>query len=91
MVADEIIRKSESGKDFKFEGYGKDTHGDTELIVPEPYSELYVHYIHSKIYLFNHDYERYNTSTAAFYSAYEDFAEHYIRENKPQTRGIKVY
>jgi hypothetical protein len=91
MVADEIIRKSEKGKDFKFAGYGKGTPGNTELIVPEPYAEMYIHYIHSKIYLFNQDYERYNTATAAFYSAYQDFAEYYIRENEPPRMGIKVY
>ncbi len=91
MVADEIIRKHENGKDFVFSGYDKDTPGKTELLIPEPYTDVYIHWIHSKMYLFEHDYERYNSATSAFYAAYQNYAAHYNRENKPVSAGIKVF
>lgn len=91
MIADEIIRKHEDGKDFVFKGYDANTPGDTELLVPEPYTDIYVHWLHSKMDLFNQDYERYNSSAAAFYSEYQNYAAHYNREHEPIKQKITVF
>lgn len=91
MIADQIIRKHEDGKNFKFEGYDEDASGDTELLVPEPYANLYILWILSQINLHNQDYERYNNSMTSFYSAYESYAEHYNREHTPIKHLIKVF
>lgn len=91
LIADEIIRKHEGGENFRFDGYDKDTAMDTELIVPEPYADIYVHWIHSKIDLFNQDYERYNNSASAYYAEYQSFAAYYNRENMPVQNKIKVF
>ncbi len=91
LVADEIIRKHEDGKSFDFMGYDENTPGETQLLVPEPYTDIYIHWLHSKMYLFEHDYERYNSATSAFYAAYQNYAAHYNREHRPVTCGIKIY
>ena len=83
LIANEIIRKHEDGKNFVFGGYDEDTPKDTELLVPEPYCSLYIHWLISQINLHNQDYERYNSATSAFYAAYESYAEHYNREHMP--------
>lgn len=90
-VADEIIRKHEDGKDFEFKGYDDNTAGETKLLIPEPYSDAYIHYLHSKMDLFNNDSERYQTSAAAFYSAYNEYAAYYNREHLPILHTIKVF
>lgn len=90
-VADEIIRKHEDGKSFEFGGYDEQTPGETELLIPEPYTDAYIHYLHSKMDLFNNDYERYQSSTAAFYAAYQDYAAFYNREHLPIKHTIKVF
>ena len=90
-VADLIIRKSEEERDFRFNGYDGDTDGDTELLIPEPYADAYVHYIHSQIYFYNHDEERYQTSYSAYYAEFQNYAEYYNRENMPIEHTIKVF
>lgn len=91
MIADEIIRKTEGGKNFQFAGYDKKTSKNTELIVPAPFSDMYIHWLHSKMDLFNQDYERYNSSVAAFYTVYQNFASFYNREHKPLQQGLKIF
>lgn len=91
LIANEIIRKHEDGKNFVFGGYDEDTPKDTELLVPEPYCSLYIHWLISQINLHNQDYERYNSATSAFYAAYESYAEHYNREHMPIKHTIKVF
>lgn len=90
-VADLIIRKSEEGRGFWFNGYDKDSAGNTELLIPEPYSDAYVHYIHSQIYFYNHDEARYQTSYSAYHAAFQNYAEHYNREHMPIGHTIKVF
>lgn len=91
IVTDEIIRKHENGRTFMFEGYNETTSGEKELLIPEPYTDVYIHWLHSKMYLFEHDYERYNSATSAFYASYQNYAAHYNRENKPVSPGIKMF
>ena len=91
LIANEIIRKHEDGKNFIFKGYDENTPKETELLVPEPYCSLYVHWLISQINLHNQDYERYNSATTAFYAAYESYAEHYNREHMPIKHTIKVF
>lgn len=90
MITDQIIRKHEDTKDFVFEGYTEDADPATELLVPEPFSEMYIPYLHSKMDLFNQDYNRYNSSTAAYYTAYSNYAQYYNREHEPIRQGIKI-
>lgn len=90
QVADEVIRKHEDGKDFHFSGYNEATDRGTELLVSAPYDELYIPYIQAKIDLYNQDYERYNSSTAAYYAIYSNYMAHYNREHLPLCDSIKI-
>lgn len=91
MVADQILRKHTDTKDFVFTGYNETTDPATELLVPEPWSEMYIAYLHAKMDQYNQDYNRYNSSIAGFYTAYSNYAAYYNREHEPPKQGIKVY
>lgn len=54
------------------------------LIVPEPYSELYIRYLTAQIDLHNAEFGRYNNSLVAFQAAYMDYLRWYNRENLPK-------
>lgn len=90
MVTDNILRKHESTKNATFGGYDDNTAADKELLIPAPYDDAYIHWVRSKIDLFNQDYERYNSSAAAFYTQYQNYAQHFNRENKPIVTVINI-
>ncbi len=90
MVTDNILRKHEDTKSVVFDGYDDNTPGETTLLISAPYDEAYIHWVRSKIDLFNMDYERYNNSAAAFYNQYQNFSAFYNREHLPLQRTIKI-
>ena len=69
-IVKELIDAKSGEKSTVFEGYNEDTDTNTELLVPEPYSNLYVLWLMSKIDFFNAEYDRYNNSAMAFNEAY---------------------
>ena len=70
-----------------FAGYGKDTAGTTELLVPYPYSDVYIWYIIRNIDLYNNEIARYNNSNAMYNNAYLTYSDYYTRSHGPR-QGI---
>lgn len=66
--------------------------GDRELLAPEPYSELYVHYLNMQNDLFIRDHHSYANSSVAFALSYASFADWYNRTYMPlcQSEEIRV-
>lgn len=54
-----------------FDGYTDSTSLDTELLADEPYSEMYISWLESKIDYMNSEYTKYNNSVMKFN---EDFS-----------------
>ncbi len=57
--------------------------GDRELICPEPYSVLYIHYINMQNDLYLRDTQNYANSASAFAAAYSSYADMYNRSHAP--------
>lgn len=55
------------------EGEGEDTLPDVTLLVPEPYSELYLHFLAAQIDYWNGEITRYNNSMAKYNEKYDDY------------------
>lgn len=89
IVKSEIIDKHEGGSEIPWEPYDETTDGDTVLLVPEPYSSMYQHYIEAQIDYHNAEYTRYNNSSAIFNMDYEDYAKAYRREHMPIAKATK--
>lgn len=56
---------------------------DIVLLVPEPYSKLYVSALGYKIDYFNGEYERFNNSAAMYNTELQEFKNYWNREHKP--------
>ncbi len=61
--------------------------GERELIVPDPYSEVYIHYMNMQNDLLLRDTRSYANSAAAFVSAYSAYADYYNRTHLPKSEA----
>jgi hypothetical protein len=69
--------------DIFFTGYNEDTDPQTELLVPAPWDELYIHWLEAQIDYHNGEYTKYNNSAARYNELLQEYASHYTREHKP--------
>ena len=58
---------------------------DRELICPEPYSELYIHYINAQNDLLHRDTRSFENSASAFASAFASYTDWYNRTHMPDS------
>lgn len=66
--------------------YTEETDGETVLIVPDPYSMVYVYWLMSKIDIQNQEDGRYNIDRAHFENAYETMSDYWTRTFMPVQR-----
>lgn len=91
IIYDEIIKTHEGGEKVVYNGYDNDTPISTELIVPAPYDDIYIHYLESCIHHANEEYGKYNNAKTAYNSAYITFANYYNRNHLPKGMRIKYF
>lgn len=75
----EEIMKGRNGAPDSFTAYGDDR--NKELLVPEPYTNLYILYMAAQIDYFNAEYDRFNNSMMMFNTVYNTFADWYNRNH----------
>lgn len=63
--------------------YNEETLPGTVLLIPDPYSMVYVYWLMSKIDIQNQEDERYNVDRAHFENAYDTMSDWYTREHMP--------
>lgn len=90
-VVDEIISTHEGAEDIDFKGYDKDTDLDTNLLVNEPYDDLYLRWLETMIDYTNNEYGRYNNSLLMFRTSYGEFANWYNRTHLPVKKVFRNY
>ena len=73
----------------EYNGYTKDD-TDTELLVEEPWAEMYVFYLSAMIDFHNMEYDGFNASNAMFENKWSEYANHYNQEHMPLT-AVKQY
>lgn len=88
-VKGKIIDTHEGAEKVKFSGYDKDTGLQTLLLVPAPYDELYIHYLHAQIELAYGQEDRYNNSMDLYNTMWREFANFYNRTHMPLGRKFK--
>ena len=86
----EIIDTHEGGENVPFDGYDeKDT--ETELLVPSPFTEVYIYWLEAKIDYANSEIGRYNNSIANFNTSFNSYANYYNRHNMPLTQKLRFF
>lgn len=63
---------------------------DTELLLPEPYAEMYIHWLEAQIDYYNMEYDGFNAANALFNSNWEEFRNDYNSSHMPVTQ-TKTY
>ena len=71
--------------------YTDETDPGTELIVPEPYSMVYVYWIMSKIDILNQEDIRYNDDRMHFENAYSTMSDWWTRKRMPLQRNRELH
>lgn len=62
-----------------------DPHEEEPEDVPEPYAEMFLHYLEAQIHLHNGEYDRYNAAVLLFNSILSDFSAYYNKHYTPKT------
>ena len=63
---------------------------DTELILKEPYDDLYIYFLDQRIGLNNGDTKRYNIASRLFDNAFLTFQQKYNREHLPKQTNKQI-
>lgn len=90
MVKHHIIDTHEGGVDT-FNGYDGSTDLQTELLIPEPYAEVYLRWMEAQVDYYNGEYEKYNNSMDMFNTAYNGYKNYYNRTHMPKGKKIKYF
>lgn len=56
---------------------------ETALLVPEPFAEMYVHWLVAQIDYANMEYDGFNAANAMFESVYSNYRNYYNQQHKP--------
>lgn len=73
--------------DVMFQGYTEDTSGETMLLAPEPFDQMYLRWMEAQVDYHNAEYSKYNNAIALFNTEFQAYADHYHRKHKPKGSG----
>ena len=90
MVKNHIIDTHEGGE-VTFNGYDGSTDLQTELLIPEPYTDVYLRWMEAQIDYYNGEYEKYNNSMDMFNTAYNGYKNYYNRTHMPLGNKMKYF
>ena len=62
-----------------------------ELLAGEPWDEMYIHWLESRVDYYDKEFGEYNNSYSAFASVYGDYARAYNREHMPVQRRSRFF
>lgn len=91
MVKRHIIDTHDGAESYSFKSYDDDTDLQTELLVPEPYDEMYLRWLEAQIDYANGEYGKYNNAILMFNTTYEGYANYYNRNNMPKGNSFKYF
>lgn len=83
QIYDELVRTHEDPIAEVRPVYAPDVDEETDLLVPEPYADLYRWYLVGRIQTANGDLDRYNNTLTLYTHAYDAFAAYYNRTHMP--------
>ena len=82
IVKEGIIDTHEDGENISFKPYD-DTDITTELLIPAPYDDVYIHWLEAQIDYTNGETGRYQNSMNMYNTAYSAFERYYNRTHMP--------
>lgn len=86
MIVDEIYNMAE-GNDIVFDGYTYELDAEKETLLPNRFTDIYIHYLKAKIELNDDELTQYNKEVMVYQAAYSQFAAWYRRNHMPKQRA----
>lgn len=83
MVWKEIYLNHEPGEPVCFDGYDQDTDPATVLLVPEPYIDIYQHYMATQMDIANAESGKYAQDMLLFNNAWTTLGDYWTRTHMP--------
>lgn len=87
MVKRHIIDTHAGADEVTFTGYADNTALDTVLLVPEPFSEMYLRWMEAQIHYHNGEYSKYNNAILLFNTEFDAYAAFYNQNHMPVSKG----
>ena len=85
-----ILETHEGAEDLPpFTGYDTDTPEDTVLLVPEPFSVLYLRWLEACVDYANGEYDKYNNSMTMYNTELQMYEIFYNRTHLPLKKGTR--
>lgn len=91
MVKKLIIDTHEGADEVTFTGYDDRTDLQTELLIPEPFDEVYLRWLEAQIDYHNGEYGKYNNAILMYNTAYEAYQNYYNRTHMPFGKSFKYF
>lgn len=73
----------EAGEQIPFTGYTDATVTTTELLVPDPYSVIYIRWLCAQIDFYNNEITRFNNTVMMYNTALQEYSAWYNRTHMP--------
>ena len=91
LIYRNLVKTHENDDGIEFVPYTSETDLDTELIAYEPYCELYLLWLESKIDYYNSEQVKYNNAVTRFNDIYTKFGNDYNRNHMPLGSHFKYF
>lgn len=85
------ILDTHEGETVEFTGYDDSTDLQTELLIPEPYDEVYLRWLEAQIHYHNGEYDKYNNAIEMFNTAFKGYQNYYNRTHMPKGKKFKYF
>lgn len=80
-----------SGNAITFTGFDNKTAGDTELLAPQEYDEIYVQWMLTKIHYYNDETIKYNNAALAFDAMQTELRNHWAQTHTPIQTAARYF
>jgi hypothetical protein len=87
-VYNDVICTHEADEKTKYHGHEEVSE---ELLVRDPYTDIYRYYLYAMMDYSNEETERYQNSMLMFNNAYQAFCNYYNRTHKPKAKPLVLF
>ena len=91
MVKEQVLDTHEGGEAEIFTGYDADTPMDTQLLIPSPYEEAYLHFLEAKICYYNGEQSKYNQALQQHRAVLTAFVNHYNATHMAKGQRVRYF
>lgn len=88
MIYNDIVKWHAGCEDIPHGPYNVDSDMDVVLLVPEPYSDVYIRYLSAQVDYHNAELKRYNNSMIMYNMALQTFADWFNRQTLPKQDNV---